>query len=93
MAITASKGKFEVGYVGQHSTATSINERNRVEATNGDVFKDSLHNNKVFIRYNLTKSLAVQLSREYNIRSGSMNGAHEGSKVETRTTGTLVYKF
>lgn len=93
MAITASKGKFDVGYVGQHSTAKSINDRNRIEATNGDVFKDSLHNNKVFIRYNLTKSLAVQLSREYNVRSGSMNGAHEGSKVETRTTGTLIYKF
>lgn len=93
MAITASKGRFEVGYVGQHSTARSINERNRVEATNGDVFRDSIHMNKIFINYKLTKSLKLQLAREYNVRKGSANREFHTEGVETRTTGTLIYKF
>ena len=92
-AISVSKGRFEVGYSGQHSTATSINERNRVEATGGNSFKDSMHINKIYISFALTKNLKLQLSREYNIRSGSINGEYASRGVETRTMGTLVYKF
>lgn len=92
-AISVSKGRFEVGYVGQHSTATSINSRNRIEATNGDEFSDTLHHNKIYISYTLTKNLKLQLSREYNIRKGSTNSGFNTRGVETRTTGTLVYKF
>ncbi len=92
-AISISKGRFEVGYQGQHSTATSINDRNRIEATSGNTFKDTMHVNKIYISFALTKNLKLQLSREYNIRTGNVNGDMETRGVETRTMGTLVYKF
>ncbi len=92
-AISISKGRYEVGYQGQHSTASSINERNRIEGTSGNTFKDSMHINKIYVSFAVTKNLKLQLSREYNVRSGSVNGNLETRGVETRTMGTLVYKF
>jgi hypothetical protein len=92
-AISISKGRFEVGYFGQHSGARSINERNRIEATANTTFRDQFHHNKVYIKFALTKTLSLQLAREYNIRSGSVDRDFKTKGVETRTTGTLVYKF
>lgn len=93
-AISISKGRWEVGYWGQHSSATSVNDRNRIEATSGNTFSDTMHINRVYISYSLTKNLKLQLSHEYNIRTGAVNGSELASKgVERRTMGTLVYKF
>ncbi|MBC7713103.1 MAG: DUF3943 domain-containing protein [Rhizobacter sp.] len=92
-AISVSKGRWEAGYFGQHSTATSINERNRVPGTNGTTFNDSMHINKLYISFAISKNLKLQLSREYNIRSGNVNGEYASRGIETRTMGTLVYKF
>ncbi len=92
-SISISKGRFEVGYWGQHSTASSINERNRIDATSGSVFSDTMHINRVYVRYSLTKNLKLQLSHEVNARSGSVNGGLKATGVERRTMGTLIYKF
>lgn len=93
-AISMSKGRWEVGYFGQHSAARSINERNRVEATSGNTYSDTMHINRVYVSFSLTKDLTLQLSQEYNIRTGSMNGGDLKTRgVEKRKMGTLVYKF
>lgn len=94
-AITIAKGKWEVGYNGQFSSAKSINGNHRLEenVTNHDRFSDSLVSNKVFISYQLSKNLKLKLSREYNIRTGSVEGEFQREGTETRTTGTLVYQF
>ena len=92
-AISISKGRFEVGYEGQVSRATSIDSRNRTESTSGDVFKDKLFANKIYINFTLTKNLKLQLAQEYVVRRGSINGGFDSKGVEKRTTGTLVYKF
>lgn len=94
-AITIAKGKWEVGYNGQFSSAKSINGNHRLEenVTNHDRFSDTLVSNKVFISYQLSKNLKVKLSREYNIRTGSVEGEFQREGTETRTTGTLVYQF
>ncbi|MBC7427137.1 MAG: DUF3943 domain-containing protein [Bacteriovorax sp.] len=92
-AISVSKGRWETGYFGQHATATSIDSRNRIESTSGAVFKDSIHINKLYVSFAMTKNLKLQLSREYNIRSGTANGEYASRGVETRTMGTLIYKF
>lgn len=92
-AISISKGRFEVGYEGQLSKAKSIDSRNRIESTSGDVFKDKLFSNKVYVNFTLTKNLKLQLSQEYIVRQGSINGGFDSKGVEKRTTGTLVYKF
>lgn len=92
-AISISKGRVTVGYEGQMSSAKSINSRNRVDATSGDVYRDSLSSNKISISYSLTKNVKVQLSREYITRKGSVNNEFNTSGTEVRTMGTLVYKF
>ena len=92
-AISISKGRFEVGYFGHHANARSINERNRIEATSNDIFRDTFHHNKLYIKFSLTKSLSLQLAREYNVRTGSVNNGLNTKGVETRTTGSIVYKF
>jgi Domain of unknown function (DUF3943) len=92
-AISVSKDRFEVGYEGQHSSAKSINERHRNEATSNDVFRDSFHQNKFYVSFSLTKNLTLQISREYNMRNGSVNGNHKAKGREKRTMGSLVYKF
>lgn len=92
-ALSISRGKVEVGYEGQFSTAQSIDERNRIESTSGAKFKDTLSTNKVYIRYNISKNFSIQLSREIDIRTGSVNGHFDTKGTETRTMGTLVYKF
>jgi hypothetical protein len=92
-AISISKGRFEVGYEGQHSTARSINDRHRIEATSNDVYRDSFHHNKLYISFILTKNLKLQLSREYNIRTGSVNRDQKEKGKEKRLVGVLVYKF
>lgn len=92
-AISISKGRFEVGYEGQYSSAKSIDERNRIESTSGAVFRDSLSTNKVYVSYSITKNLKVQISREYDTRKGSVNNDFDTKGTEVRTMGTLIYKF
>lgn len=93
-AISISKGRWEAGYFKQYSTAKSINERNRVEATSGSVFSDSLSIDRVYISYSLTKNLKIQLSHEFMVRTGAVNGDQFKTKgIEQRTMGTLIYKF
>ncbi|MEA9355607.1 DUF3943 domain-containing protein [Bacteriovorax sp. PP10] len=92
-AISVSRGNFEVGYEGQFSTANSIDERNRIESESGAKFKDSLSTNKIYIRYSITKNLSIQLSREIDVRTGSVNGDFDTKGTERRTMGTLIYKF
>lgn len=94
-AISASKGRVEVGYNGQFSKTRSINGKRRLEheITTDDTFRDSLMTNKVYINYKLTKSLTLQLAREYNLRKGSVNNEYQNEGTEVRTTGTLIYKF
>lgn len=94
-AISIQKGKWEVGYTGQFSNAKSIDghHRNEENVTRHDQFKDSLNSNRVSISYHLTKNLKFQLSREYTLRQASVNNDFKTAGVETRTMGTLVYKF
>ncbi|MFA6236396.1 MAG: DUF3943 domain-containing protein [Bacteriovorax sp.] len=94
-AIAIEKGKWEVGYNGQFSNAKSIDghHRKQEEITNHDVFKDTLMTNKVYISYKLTKNLKLKISREYNLRQGSVGGGFNTKGTEIRTMGTLVYQF
>lgn len=94
-AISASKGRVQIGYSGQFSQTKSINSNRRLEneITTNDRYRDSLVTNKVYINYQLSKNLVIQLAREYNHRKGSVNRDYETEGTETRTTGTLIYKF
>lgn len=94
-AISASKGRVQVGYSGQFSQTKSINSNRRLEdeITTNDRFRDSLTTNKVYINYQLSKNLTIQLAREYNVRKGSVNKDYDNEGTETRTSGTLLYKF
>ncbi len=94
-ALAIQKGNFEIGYNGQSSQAKSINGHHRYEEqiTRHDNFNDSLDTHRAYISYQLTKNLKIQLTREYNIRTGSINGDYHTNGVEKRTMGTLVYKF
>lgn len=92
-AISVSRGKFDIGYEGQFSTASSIDDRNRIESESGAKFRDTLSTNKVYISYNISKNFKVQISREVDIRTGSVNGNFDTKGTEVRTMGTLIYKF
>jgi hypothetical protein len=94
-AISIQKGKWEVGYNGQYSSAKSTTGLHRLEeeVTRNDQFRDTMNNNKIYISYQLTKNVKLQLSREYNLRIASVNNDFHSSGVETRTMGTIVYKF
>lgn len=94
-AISIQNGKWEVGYSGQFSSAKSIkgNHRREEDITNHDRFRDTISTNKIFISYQLTKNLKIKLSREYNFRSGSVEGGSKTEGTEVRTMGTLVYQF
>lgn len=93
--ISIARGRFEVGTNAQISSTKSINGHHRLEEeiTSSDRFADALVSKKIYVRFNLTKNLAVQLARESFERSGSINGSYETKGVETRTSGTLLYKF
>ncbi len=93
--ISVARGRFEVGASAQLSSTKSINGHHRLqeEMTSQDRFADTLTSNKVYVRFNLTKNLSVQLARETFQRRGTINGEFESKGVETRTTGTLLYKF
>jgi hypothetical protein len=94
-AIAVSKGRFEVGINGQFSNATSIKGHHRLEETitTDDQFKDSLNMKRVYVSYQLSKSLKIQLAREYYTREGVVNGDTMNQGTETRTTSTLMYQF
>lgn len=94
-AISIQNGKWEVGYNGQYSTNTSIDGYHRHEenVTRHDQFKDSLTSHRIYISYKLTDNLNLKLSREFNLREGSVNDDFNTDGIETRTMGTLVYKF
>lgn len=94
-AIAIQKGKWEVGYNGQFSQAISINGKHRLEEeiTNHDRFEDSINTNSIYISYQISKSVKIKLSREYNFRKGTVEGNYTNEGTETRTVGTLVYQF
>lgn len=92
-AISIEKGRFEVGYEGRYSHATSINERQRLSATSNDIYRDSFMTNKIYVTFSITKNLKFQLSQEYNVRTGTVNNEHRTEGIEKRTMGTLIYKF
>ncbi|MGZ3807037.1 MAG: DUF3943 domain-containing protein [Bacteriovorax sp.] len=94
-AISVKKGRFEVGYKGQFSSASAIHGRDRLPNTvelDTD-FRDELQSNRFYISYNITNNLKLELSEEFNYRSGSVNGAQEEEGTEERTMGTLHYQF
>jgi len=93
--ISIARGRIEVGANAQMSSTKSINGRHRLEEeiTTHDRYTDGLTTKRIYIRYNLTKNLSVQLARESFERRGTVNGEFETKGVETRTTGTLLYKF
>lgn len=92
-AISVEKGRWTVGYSGQLSTAKSINERNRIEAKNDDVFEDKLFINRVFVKFALKKNLSLQLDYEENVRVGSATNTRTKRGTERRVIGSIVYKF
>lgn len=94
-AISLQNGPWEVGYSGQQSSAKSIhgNDRLQEQVTNNDTFRDSIKINRVFISYQITKNLKLQLSREHRSREGSVASAYNTAGTEKRTMGTLVYQF
>lgn len=92
-AISIEKGRWTVGYTGQLSTAKSINERNRIEATVDDVFEDKLFANRVYVKFALTKNLSLQADFEETVRIGSATNTQTKRGTERRVIGSIVYKF
>ena len=93
-SIAIQKERWTIGYQGQASFAESINERNRIEGTSNDLFRDTLMVNRIYVNYAVTKNVKVQLSYEKIIRQGSVNDNNESrSSTEKRVMGHLVYKF
>ncbi len=94
-AIAATKGRFEIGYKGQYSSANSISGRDRLQSnvTYNTNFSDRFQSHRIYIKYNLTKHFQIELAQEFNFRSGSVNEAHGESGSEYRTMGILSYQF
>jgi hypothetical protein len=95
-AIAVKKGRFEIGYKGQFSAATSIHERMRKQSqilVNTD-FSDSLQSNRFYISYQVTKHLKIELAQEFIFRSGYINDDQiKEHGREDRIMGTLHYQF
>jgi hypothetical protein len=92
-SISASKGIVEVGYETQYSRASSIDKRNRIESKTGTEFSDTIHLNKVYANFKITKNLKFQIAQEYNVRTGKVNNGLNKSGVEKRVSGKLIYQF
>jgi hypothetical protein len=92
-AISVHKGRFEVGYKGQFSSANSLSGRDRFLENVESNYSDSYKINKVYISYQITKNLKIELAQEFNLRKGKINGAYDESGNENRTMGTLNYQF
>lgn len=94
-AISIQRGNVVVGYKGQVSEASSINERYRYQNvdTNPAKFEDSYSSHRVFSSLKVTKNFSIQIAREVTPRGGSANGISSQNKSERRTMGTLVYLF
>ncbi|MDD4975544.1 MAG: DUF3943 domain-containing protein [Bacteriovorax sp.] len=94
-AISIGKGRFEVGYKGQFSSANSINNRDRVQSdvTFDTHFSDQIQSNRLYVSYRVTNNLKLELSQEFNFRSGSVNDNLEEEGSEDRTMGILSYQF
>jgi hypothetical protein len=89
------KGRFEVGYKGQFSLSHSINGRDRLQSdvTMDTDYNDRAQSNRLYVSYQVTKNLKLELSQEFNFRSGTINGDYEEEGTEERTMGTLSYQF
>lgn len=92
-SIAASKGRLEVGYETQYSRASSIDKRNRIESKTGSEFSDTIHLNKMYANFKITKNLKFQIAQEYNVRSGKVNNSFNKSGVEKKISGKLMYQF
>lgn len=94
-AISARKGHFEVGYKGQYSLENSISGRDRLQSsvTRDTNFSDQFHSHRIYISYQVTDHFKIELAREFNFRSGSVNDTQNESGSEDRTMGILSYQF